>query len=58
MTDTRKTLTFKLPESSTADFNTAKQRAERELGITLRDNDFARRVVVQAVKSKTEDHSK
>jgi len=31
-------------------FNRAKAKAERELGMTLRDNEFAARVLVQAVK--------
>lgn len=31
-------------------FKAAKAKTERELGVTLRDNEFARRVVVQAVK--------
>lgn len=31
-------------------FNTAKAKAERELGYTLRDNEFAVRVLVQAVR--------
>lgn len=31
-------------------FNTAKAKAERELGYTLRDNEFATRVLVHAVR--------
>ena len=31
-------------------FNTAKAKAERELGVAMRDNEFAVRVLVQAVK--------
>lgn len=33
-------------------FNAAKAKAERELGYTLRDNEFATRVLAQAVKSR------
>lgn len=37
-------------------FNTAKAKAERELGMTLRDNEFAARVLVQAVKEMTNEN--
>lgn len=50
MKDTRKDLRIRLPESAGPDFHSAKAKAERELGYTLRDNEFATRVLVQAVK--------
>lgn len=37
-------------------FNRAKAKAERELGMTLRDNEFAARVLVQAVKEMTNEN--
>lgn len=50
MKDTRKDLRLRLPVSADADFHAAKAKAERELGYTLRDNEFATRVLVQAVR--------
>lgn len=50
MKDNRKDLRLRLPETARSDFNTAKAKAERELGYTLRDNEFATRVLVQAVR--------
>lgn len=35
-------------------FNAAKAKAERELGYTLRDNEFATRVLVHGVREKSE----
>lgn len=50
MKTTGKDLRIRLPESSRQAFNTAKAKAERELGYALRDNEFATRVLVQAVR--------
>ena len=50
MKDPRKDLRIRLPESARSDFEAAKAKAERELGIAMRDNEFAARVLVQAVK--------
>lgn len=44
-------------EQDIEQFNTAKAKAERELGYTLRDNEFAVRVLVQAVKPRINDDS-
>lgn len=56
MKDTRKDLRLRLPVSADADFHAAKAKAERELGYTLRDNEFATRVLVQAVREKSNDN--
>lgn len=56
MKDNRKDLRLRLPESARSDFNTAKAKAERELGYTLRDNEFAVRVLVQSIKEKANDN--
>lgn len=50
MTTTRKDIRFQLPLASSADFNAAKQKAEHELGVAMSANEFAKRVVVQAVR--------
>lgn len=50
MKDNRKDLRIRLPKSMSATFEREKQRAERELGVALRDNEFAARVLVQALK--------
>lgn len=41
---------IRLRDKPQADFKAAKAKLERELGIDLRDNEFARRVVERAVK--------
>lgn len=56
MKDPRKDLRLRLPESARSDFAAAKTKAERELGYTLRDNEFAVRVLVQAVKPTPRSH--
>ena len=50
MTKNRKDIRFQLPAASGPDFEAAKLRAEQELGVVMSNNEFARRVVVQAVK--------
>ena len=54
MTDTRKDIRFALPASSASDFEAAKRRAEQEIGVAMSANEFARRVVVQAVRPRDE----
>jgi hypothetical protein len=56
MTTTGKDLRIRLPESSREAFTTAKAKAERELGMTLRDNEFAARVLVQAIKEMANEN--
>lgn len=43
-------------EQDTADFQNAKHRAERELGFTLSDSEFAGRIVRQAIKTNKEQN--
>ena len=50
MTQTKDLRTVLKRKQDIDNFNTAKAKAERELGYTLRDNEFAVRVLVQAVK--------
>jgi hypothetical protein len=50
MTDHRKDLRIRLPVSADVAFSQAKAKAEKELGITMRDNEFATRVLVQGVR--------
>lgn len=50
-----KDLRVKLKPSDAADFQAAKQKAERELGFTMSDSEFAGRVVRLAVKEKSND---
>jgi hypothetical protein len=52
MKDLRKDLRIKLPVSATDNFKKAKLRAENELGITIRDNEFATRLLVQSLACK------
>jgi hypothetical protein len=54
MTDHRKDLRIRLPVSADVAFSQAKAKAEKELGITLRDNEFATRVLVQGVKEQAQ----
>lgn len=50
MTQTKDLRTVLKRKQDIEAFNTAKAEAERELGYTLRDNEFATRVLVQAVR--------
>ena len=54
MKDNRKDLRVRLSGSAREDFNRAKLKAERELGMTLRDNEFAARVLTQAVRERAD----
>ena len=54
MKPNRKDLRVVLPEGMTEAFNSAKRRTERELNVALRDNEFAARVLVQAIKEMGE----
>lgn len=56
MTDTRKDLRFKLPAASGPDFEAAKRRAEQELNVAMTANEFAKRVVVQAVRGARDEN--
>lgn len=56
MKDPRKDLRIRLSTTAQSDFNRAKAKAERELGMTMRDNEFAARVLVQAVKEMTNEN--
>ncbi len=46
----RKDLRIKLPVSAMDDFKKAKLRVEHHLGITIRDKEFATRLIAQAVR--------
>lgn len=50
MTQTKDLRTVLKRKQDIESFNTAKAKAEHELGYTLRDNEFATRVLVQGVK--------
>lgn len=57
MTDTRKDIRFQLPAASGPDFDAAKRRAEQELGVSMSNNEFAKRALVQAVRGANDgDH--
>lgn len=56
MTHTKDLRTVLKRKQDIENFNTAKAKAERELGYTLRDNEFATRVLVQAVREKSNDN--
>ena len=55
MTQTKDLRTVLKRKQDIDNFNTAKAKAERELGYTLRDNEFAVRVLVQSIKEKAND---
>lgn len=53
MKDNRKDLRIRLPEHARQDFDASKLKAERELGMALRDNEYAARVLVHAIRQES-----
>jgi hypothetical protein len=49
MTTARKDIRIVLSGKNLVEFVSAKRRAEKELGFALKDNDFARRLVLRGV---------